>query len=98
MKDITLFPAWKALQAHYDEIKDAQLKDLFAKDPQRASRYVIEFENNLYLDYSKNRINDKTIALLLQLAEEAGLKNVLLIQEPWAASMISFRPSTALRA
>ncbi|MBO4528825.1 MAG: glucose-6-phosphate isomerase, partial [Victivallales bacterium] len=77
MKDITQFTAWKALQAHYDEIKDAQLKDIFAKDPQRATRYVIEFENNLYLDYSKNRINDKTIALLLQLAEEAGLKNAI---------------------
>ena len=77
MKDITQFAAWKALQAHYDEIKDAQLKDLFAKDPQRAQRYVIEFENNLYLDYSKNRITDKTVALLLQLAEEAGLKNAI---------------------
>ena len=66
-------PAWKALQAHYEKIKDVQLRQLFADDPQRGIRLTAEAAG-LYLDYSKNRITDETISLLLQLARERGVE------------------------
>src|SRR5271165_3459083 len=65
-------PSWHALQAHYDKIKEVQLRRLFADDPGRGERLVAEGAG-LYLDYSKNRITDETIRLLLQLAEERGV-------------------------
>ena len=66
---LTQTPAWKALQAHYDSIKDTHLRTLFADDPGRGERMVIEGAG-VMLDYSKNRITDETIGLLLQLAKE----------------------------
>jgi glucose-6-phosphate isomerase len=60
-------PAWRALSAHYEEIKDLHLRQLFADDPGRGERLVAEGAG-LYLDYSKNRITDETMRLLLQLA------------------------------
>jgi glucose-6-phosphate isomerase len=65
-------PAWKALERHYAEIRDTHLRDLFADDPERGERLAAEGAG-LYLDYSKNRITDETLALLRQLAEESGL-------------------------
>ena len=65
-------PGWSALERHYDAIRDVHLRDLFANDPRRGERFVAEGAG-LYLDYSKNRITDETVALLLQLAEESGL-------------------------
>jgi glucose-6-phosphate isomerase len=65
-------PAWSALEQHHGEIRDAHLRDLFAADPARGERLVVEGAG-LYLDYSKNRITDETLRLLLQLAEESGL-------------------------
>jgi glucose-6-phosphate isomerase len=65
--------AWGALQSHYDTIRDAQLRDLFASDPQRGERMTLEAAG-VYLDYSKNRITDETIRLLLALAEASGLR------------------------
>jgi glucose-6-phosphate isomerase len=65
-------PAWRALEKHYEEIREVHLRDLFAADPGRGERLVAEGAG-LYLDYSKNRITDETIGLLLQLAEESGL-------------------------
>jgi len=65
-------PAWGALEKHYEEIRDLHLRDLFAEDPTRGERFAAEGAG-LYLDYSKNRITDETIGLLLQLAEESGL-------------------------
>jgi len=65
-------PAWRALQAHYDKIKDTHLRQLFAEDAKRGERLVAEGAG-LYLDYSKNRITDETIGLLLQLAAERGV-------------------------
>jgi glucose-6-phosphate isomerase len=65
-------PSWHALQAHYDKIKDVQLRRLFADDLGRGQRLVAEGAG-LYLDYSKNRITDETIQLLLQLAKERGV-------------------------
>ena len=66
-------PAWRNLNAHYREIRDLHLRQLFADDPQRGTRLTLGAVG-LFLDYSKNRVNDKTIKLLLQLAEEAGLR------------------------
>ena len=66
-------PAWKALQAHYDEIWDYKLRQLFADDPERGVRMKAEAVE-IYLDYSKNRITDDTIPLLVKLAEQQGLR------------------------
>jgi glucose-6-phosphate isomerase len=65
-------PSWHALQAHYDKVKEVQLRRLFADDPGRGERLIAEGAG-LYLDYSKNRITDETIRLLLQLAKERGV-------------------------
>ncbi len=65
--------AWKALHKHYEEIRDLRLQDLFADDPTRGERLVAEGAG-LYLDYSKNRVTDETLGLLLHLAEESGLR------------------------
>jgi glucose-6-phosphate isomerase len=66
-------PAWKALEQHYSEIAGRQLRELFAEDPGRGERLTAEGAG-LYLDYSKNRVTDETLRLLLQLAEESGLE------------------------
>ena len=66
-------PAWKALAAHADAIKPLHLRDLFRDDPTRGTRLTAQAEG-IFLDYSKNRITDETLKLLLQLAEESGLK------------------------
>src|SRR5579885_2486427 len=67
-------PAWKALEAHYQKIRTLHLRDLFSQDPDRARRFTAETDD-IYLDYSKNRITDETMGLLLQLAEESGLRS-----------------------
>jgi len=72
--DLTRRPAWKALAAHYDEIRNVHLRTLFAEDPERGKRFTLEAAG-LYLDYSKNRINDETVALLCQLATECSLRS-----------------------
>ncbi|HEX4090318.1 MAG TPA: glucose-6-phosphate isomerase [Trebonia sp.] len=64
--------AWQALERHYADISGQHLRDLFAADPGRGDRLTAEAEG-IYLDYSKNRITDETIALLVQLAEESGV-------------------------
>ncbi|MGB0097479.1 MAG: glucose-6-phosphate isomerase [Solirubrobacteraceae bacterium] len=66
-------PAWAALRKHYDELRDVHLRDLFAADPQRGERLVVEAAG-LYLDYSKNRVTDETLRLLVELAEQSGLR------------------------
>ncbi len=70
---LTARPAWKALEAHYEKVRDLHLRTLFAHDPKRGERLTAEGAG-LYLDYSKNRITDETLDLLLQLAEESGLR------------------------
>ena len=65
-------PAWKALEAHYKKVRKLHLRKLFAEDPTRGERFTAEAAG-LYLDYSKNRITDETMKLLLQLAVESGL-------------------------
>ena len=66
-------PAWKALQAHFDAIGKTHLRDLFKEDPDRGTRYTAEADG-IFIDYSKNRVNDETLKLLIQLAKECGLK------------------------
>ncbi len=69
---LTSRPAFKALQAHYQQMKGAHLRELFAQDPKRGERYVASAAG-LTLDYSKNRVNDETLKLLVALAEDAGV-------------------------
>ncbi len=66
-------PAWKALKAHHSELLKSHLRDLFRSDPNRVERFTAE-AGGIYLDYSKNRITSETIALLLELAEQSGLR------------------------
>jgi glucose-6-phosphate isomerase len=70
---LTQHPAWQALETHYHKIKDLHLRQLFANDPQRGERFVVEAVG-IYFDYSKHRITDETIRLLVQLAEACGLR------------------------
>lgn len=65
--------AYAALKEHFNQVKDKSLREFFAEDAERAAKFSSEFEN-IFLDYSKNRINSETLDLLLALAEEAGLK------------------------
>ncbi len=66
-------PAWKALEQHYSEIGGRHLRELFADEPGRGERLTAEAAG-LYLDYSKNRITDETLRLLIQLAQESSLQ------------------------
>ncbi|HEV3417311.1 MAG TPA: glucose-6-phosphate isomerase [Pirellulales bacterium] len=66
-------PAWKALAANYETVRRLHLRQLFADDPKRGERMAVEAVG-IYLDYSKNRITDETLALLVQLAEQSGLR------------------------
>ncbi|MBV7441220.1 glucose-6-phosphate isomerase [Weeksellaceae bacterium TAE3-ERU29] len=68
--------AWQKLQAHYNETKDEHLRNLFAKNPNRFSEFSLQW-NDFLFDYSKNRINQKTIDLLVELAEECQLKDAI---------------------
>jgi len=70
---LTQRPAWGAHGAHYQKVRDLPLRTLFADDPERGERLTAE-ATGLYLDYSKNRVTDETITLLLQLAEQSGLR------------------------
>lgn len=66
-------PTWKALATHSEEIKEKHLRELFAQDPGRGQRFTVEADG-IFLDYSKNRITDETLKLLVGLAEESGLR------------------------
>ena len=66
-------PAWKALEGHHGKVRELHLRRLFADDPGRGERLTAEAVG-VFLDYSKNRITDETLALLLQLAEQSGLR------------------------
>ncbi len=71
---LTQRPAWKALEEHYQKTRDLHLRTLFAQDPRRGERFTLEAVG-IYLDYSKNRITDETLRLLLELAESSGLRD-----------------------
>ena len=72
--ETTAGPAWQALAAHYNAIRTTHLRQLFSADPSRADRFSLVAEG-LFLDYSKNRITDETMALLLRLADESHLRD-----------------------
>jgi glucose-6-phosphate isomerase len=71
---LTDLPAWKALLAHYDSVKSVRLRKLFADDPSRGERLQAH-AHGIHLDYSKNRITDETLKLLVKLADESGLRS-----------------------
>ena len=71
---LTSRPTWAALQAHFTQAKDLHLRQLFAADPGRGERFTAEAAG-IFLDYSKNRVTDETLSLLLQLANEIGLRD-----------------------
>jgi glucose-6-phosphate isomerase len=73
VQPLTQRAAWKTLESHYETLRNITLRSLFSDDPQRASRFTIEAAG-LFLDYSKNRITEETRKLLLQLAQESGLR------------------------
>lgn len=68
--------AWKKLTAHFSEIKNSKMIDLFASDPERFNKFNLKFEDIL-LDYSKNRINSETVNLLIELAKETRLTDAI---------------------
>ena len=74
MTPLTKRPAWKALASHCRKIKPLHLRKLFAADPKRGQRLTAEAVG-LFLDYSKNRVTDQTLKLLLRLAKESGLRD-----------------------
>jgi len=73
VRSLTALPAWKALEAHHRQVGGLHLRQLFADDPSRGERMTAEAAG-IYLDYSKNRVTDETLALLLRLADERGLR------------------------
>src|SRR2546430_5924891 len=73
MLPLTARQSWKALQAHLEKIRELHLRRLFADDATRGERLTAEAVG-IYLDYSKNRVTDETLALLCRLAEESGLR------------------------
>ena len=70
---LTELPAWKALEAHQSEVASLHLRELFARDPDRGERMVVEAAG-IWLDYSKHRLTDQTLSLLFDLARECGLR------------------------
>ncbi|HVC91899.1 MAG TPA: glucose-6-phosphate isomerase [Acidobacteriaceae bacterium] len=73
LQPLTRRKAWKALHLHFKEVRKTQLRNLFADDPKRGERMTCEAVG-LFLDYSKNRITDETLKLLIALADESGLQ------------------------
>ena len=74
LQPLTKRKAWKELQAHYKQVRELHLRDLFADDPKRGERFTAEGVG-IFLDYSKNRVTDETLALLVELAEESRLRS-----------------------
>src|SRR3977135_4362890 len=72
IQSLTARPWWKGLESHYQKVRQSNLRQLFADDPKRGERLTTEAVG-LFLDYSKNRVTDETLKLLLQLAAECGL-------------------------
>ncbi len=70
---LTALPAWQSLRTHFEQIRDVHLRSLFATEPARGERLTLEAAG-LYLDYSKNRITDETLRLLVDLAHACGLR------------------------
>ena len=76
MKNPTTLPVWTALANHKQQIDQVTMREMFRDDPNRFRKYSIEW-NGILFDYSKNRINDTTVDLLIELAEAAGVKEMI---------------------
>jgi glucose-6-phosphate isomerase len=76
MTELTLSPAWQALNEHWQEMGGVHMRDLFARDPERFARFSLQLDEIL-LDYSKNRITERTMALLVDLARQAQLAQTI---------------------
>ena len=74
MAPITETPEWRALDAHYDTLRDVHLRDLFADDPERGEQLTVDLDG-VHLDYSKQRLTRETLRLLVELAQRAGLRD-----------------------
>jgi glucose-6-phosphate isomerase len=84
---------WRALRRHYEETRDQHLRELFAADPERASRYALE-AGDLYVDYSRNRVTDETLRLLRDLAAARGVTE--LRDAMFAGEKINFTENRAV--
>ncbi len=73
MTSLSERPAWKSLKAHSEQIQKIPLRQMFQDDPARGDRFTLEAAG-IFLDYSKNRITDETVKLLIQLADQSGLR------------------------
>ncbi|MBV9351626.1 MAG: glucose-6-phosphate isomerase, partial [Mycobacterium sp.] len=73
ISDITATPAWKALRTHHDQIGETHLRQFFADDPDRGREFTVTV-GDLYIDYSKHRVNRETLKLLTDLARAANLE------------------------
>ncbi|QNJ99030.1 glucose-6-phosphate isomerase [Constantimarinum furrinae] len=89
----TTTQAWKKLQEHFEQIKTLRIRQQFTDDPQRAEKFSIHFED-FYLDFSKNRITEESISLLIQLAEEVQLKEA--IQQQFSGEKINVTEDRAV--
>ena len=76
MSDLTQSPAWQALTEHFPTMSERHMRDLFAEDAQRFEKFSLRF-NDMLVDYSKNRITEETLTLLLALTEQAGLRGAI---------------------
>ncbi len=76
MSQPTHLNSWNRLKDHYNHVSSVQMKDMFAGDQDRFNKFSLKF-NDILLDYSKNRINEETLHLLLSLAEESGLRTAI---------------------
>jgi len=90
---LTTLSSWKALELHHKEISNVQMRDLFANDPNRFSKFHVRYFDIL-LDYSKNRITEKTLSLLLNLAEEVHIRDN--IQKMFDGNKINFTEDRAV--
>ncbi len=93
MTRLTEKPAWKALRAHFDEIGELHMRQLFEEDPGRFDRYTLRC-CDLLVDYSKNRITDRSIELLIQLAEQSDLPQW--IERMFSGERINFTENRAV--
>jgi len=93
MSDLTQSAAWQALQSHFQEIQNIHLRDLFSRDSQRFDKFSLRFDEIL-LDFSKNRITEKTLSLLLDLAQQAQLNDW--IEKMFSGEKINFTEDRAV--
>ncbi|HVA73510.1 MAG TPA: glucose-6-phosphate isomerase [Acidimicrobiales bacterium] len=91
--DVTETDEWRSLAEHHQQMKDRHLRDLFAEDPARGTKLTVE-AGDLYLDYSKNRLTEETVRLLVAVAERAGLRRR--IEAMWAGEHINVTEDRAV--